>query len=549
MTSQNNTETERAPKAETDRAPKAETGRAPQPETARAPQPKAGLGPQPEAAPSPGALAPGAEAPSGSAPFVAEEPSDSCPACLNGDPACAPTERILEPEVRRHHRRKRKLLEFTHSSTRATMLMLAAAVAAFAIENTPALPYFTEFWHSFELGFWLGDFAPHMTVGHFINDFLMALFFLIVGLEIKFEMTAGELTNPRKALLPIVAAAGGAIMPALVFLSLNAGGPHQQGWGVPMANDIAFCLGILALLGSRVPSGLRSYLSTLTIADDMIAILVIAVFYTADLDVAWLVGGLALFALTLAFNRLHIHDLWPYLLVGLGMWVCFLLSGVHATIAGVLLALAIPARSQVKLERAPGWFAARARRADERYDPGEPDIVQKEYLAEVNEIGRVSRLSIPPITRLDYRLHVPVYFFILPLFAFSNASVVLTGMDPLEIVTNPVTIGVFCGLLFGKPLGIFLATWATVKLKLSDLPQGVNWGHIAGVAVLGGVGFTMAIFVTNLAFVDEAMVAMAKAAILAASLVAGIAGFLILRHVTDAEDAEDAGDAEIAESR
>ena len=207
-------------------------------------------------------------------------------------------------------------------------------------------------------------------------------------------------------------------------------------------------------------------------------------------------------------------------------------------IAGVLLALAIPARSQVKLDRAPGWFAARARRADDRYDPGEPDIVQKEYLSEVAEIGRVSRLSIPPITRLDHRLHIPVYFFILPLFAFSNASVVLTGMDLLSIVTNPVTIGVFCGLLFGKPLGIFLATWLTVKLKLSDLPQGVNWGHIGGVSVLGGVGFTMAIFVANLAFVDPNMIAMAKAAILAASLIAGIAGFFILRAVTDEEDEE-----------
>lgn len=458
-----------------------------------------------------------------------EEPA---PACLNGDPTCAPTERILEPEVRRHHRRKRKLLEFTHSSTRATMLMLAAAVAALVIENTPILPTFGEFWHTFEIGFSLGSFAPHMTLEHFINDFLMAIFFLMVGLEIKFEMTAGELTNPRKALLPIVAAAGGAVLPALVYLAINAGSGSEQGWGVPMANDIAFCLGILALLGSRVPAGLRSFLSTLTIADDMIAILVIAVFYTADLDVLWLAGGLALFAVLLVLNRAHMYDLWPYMLIGLGMWVCFLLSGVHATIAGVLLALAIPARSQVKLDRAPGWFAARARTADDRYDPGEPDIVQKEYLAEINEIGRVSRLSIPPITRLDYRLHIPVYFFILPLFAFSNASVVLAGMDPLAVVTNPVTIGVFCGLLFGKPLGIFLATWATVKFKLSDLPQGVHWGHIVGVSVLGGVGFTMAIFVTNLAFTDPATIAVAKAAILAASLVAGIAGFVILHRAT-----------------
>ena len=266
--------------------------------------------------------------------------------------------------------------------------------------------------------------------------------------------------------------------------------------------------------------------------------MVIAVFYTANLDVTWLAGGLGLFAVLIVFNRLHIYDLLPYIVVGLGMWVCFLMSGVHATIAGVLLALAIPARSQVKLDRAPGWFAARARRADDRYDPGEPDIVQKEYLSEVAEIGRVSRLSIPPITRLDHRLHIPVYFFILPLFAFSNASVVLTGMDLLSIVTNPVTIGVFCGLLFGKPLGIFLATWLTVKLKLSDLPQGVNWGHIGGVSVLGGVGFTIAIFVTNLAFVDPNMIAMAKAAILAASLIAGIAGFFILRAVTDEEDEE-----------
>ncbi len=347
-----------------------------------------------------------------------------------------------------------------------------------------------------------------------------------------------DVTEHGAALLPILGAAGGAIVPALVYTAVNVGSGFEQGWGVPMANDIAFCLGILALLGSRIPAGLRSFLSTLTIADDIIAIMVIAVFYTANLDVAWLAGGLGLFAVLIVFNRLHIYDLLPYLVVGLGMWACFLMSGVHATIAGVLLALAIPARSQVKLDRAPSWFAARARRADDRYDPGEPDIVQKEYLSEVAEIGRVSRLSIPPITRLDHRLHIPVYFFILPLFAFSNASVVLTGMDPLSIVTNPVTIGVFCGLLFGKPLGIFLATWLTVKLKLSDLPQGVNWGHIGGVSVLGGVGFTMAIFVTNLAFVDPNMIAMAKAAILAASLIAGIAGFFILRAVTDEEDEE-----------
>lgn len=467
-------------------------------------------------------------------------------ACLAGDQTCAPTERILEPEVRKHHRRRRKLLEFTHSSTRATMLMLAAAILALIIENTPILPYFADFWHTFEIGFSIGDFAPHLTLEHFINDFLMALFFLLVGLEIKFEMTAGELVHPRKALLPIVAAAGGAIIPAFVYLAVNAGSGFERGWGVPMANDIAFCLGILALLGDRVPSGLRSFLSTLTIADDMIAITVIALFYTANLDIIWLLGGLALFGLLLVFNRMHIYDLLPYLAVGLGMWACFLLSGVHATIAGVLLAMAIPAKSQIKLDRVPSWFKARARTTEDSYDQGEPDIVQKEYLHEIREIGHVSRMAIPPITRLDDRLHVPVYFFILPLFAFSNASVMLAGMDPLSVIMNPVTIGVFCGLLFGKPFGIFVATWLVVKLRLSDLPKGVNWGHIIGVSILGGVGFTMAIFVTNLAFTDTSAIAMAKAAILAASMIAGLVGFFVLRRVTDegdADDVDDGGDA------
>lgn len=452
------------------------------------------------------------------------------------------TEGILEPEVRQHHRRKRKFLEFTHSSTRATMLMLAAAVVALVIENTPVLPNFNEFWHTIEIGFSLGSLAPHLTLEYFINDLLMACFFLLVGLEIKSEMTAGELTNPRKALLPILAAAGGAIVPAFVYLAINMGSGFEHGWGVPMANDIAFCLGILALLGSRVPLGLRSFLSTLTIADDIIAIMVIAVFYTSDLNIIWLIGGLALFGVLIMLNRLHIYDLWPYLLIGAGMWVCFLLSGVHPTIAGVLLAFAIPADSQVRLDRAPSWFAARARSADERYDPGEPDLVQKECLAELGEMGRVSRMAIPPVTRLDYRLHAFVYFFVLPLFAFSNASVMLSDMDLLTVITSPVTLGVFFGLLVGKPLGIFLATWLTVRLKLSDLPQGVNWGHIVGVSILGGVGFTMAIFVTNLAFIDTATIALAKAAILSASLLAGIIGFIILHQEALNADSGDEDD-------
>lgn len=449
------------------------------------------------------------------------------------------TEAILEPEARKQHRRKRKFLEFTHSSTRATMLMVAAALVAFAIENTPALPYFNALWHDVHLGFTIGSFSPEISLGHFINDFLMALFFLMVGLEIKYEMTAGELTEPRKALLPIIAAVGGAIMPALVYLAINTGGDFQNGWGVPISNDIAFCLGLLALLGKRVPLGLRAFLSTLAIADDLIAILVIAVFYTSSLDLVWLVGAFVLFAVLMVLNRKHVYDLAPYLAIGLAMWVCVLFSGVHATLAGVLLALTIPARSEVRLGRVGEWLAEKSSKVEERYDPGEPDIAQKEYLREVDKVRRVSRMTIPPVTRLDNMLYVPVYFVILPLFAFSNAAVVIVGSDPISVVTNPVALGVFFGLLVGKPLGIFLATVITVKTGLSDLPEGVRWGHIVGVSILGGVGFTMAIFVTNLAFTDLATVAVAKAAILAASIVAGIVGFLFLRQEALRADIEE----------
>lgn len=473
--------------------------------------------------------------------------SGDAPVCLSGDAFCEPSERILEPSVQRHHRRKRKVLEFTHSSTRATMLMLGAAILAVVVENTPMLPHFTEFWHTFEIGFSLGDFGANITIGHFINDFLMTLFFLYVGLEIKFELTVGDLANPRKALLPMLAAAGGALVPILMYLAINAGSGFEHGWGAPMANDIAFCLGVLALLGSRVPPALRSFLSTLTIADDLIAIVAIAVFYTANLNVGWLVGGIALFAVTLVFNRLQIYDLQPYLLVGLGMWVCFLLSGVHATLAGVLLALAVPSQSQMRLDRVPSWFAARARIAESRYNRGAPDVVQKEYLHDIEEIEHVSRMAIPPVTRLDYRLHTPVYFFVLPLFAFSNAGVSLAGMDPMAVITSPVTIGVFFGLLVGKPVGIFLTTWLAVKLNLSDLPEGTNWGHIVGVSLLGGIGFTMAIFVTNLAFTEASLIAMSKVAIIAASLMAGLAGFFVLRHVMNGDASYAEGFAEIAD--
>ena len=454
-----------------------------------------------------------------------------------------PTEPILEPTVIKRHRRKKRLLEFTHSSTRSTIIMVSAAFLAIILENIPGLPSLYTFWHGFNVGIEAGLFRLNMSIGHLINDFLMAFFFLVVGLEIKYEMTAGELRNPRKVALPIIAAAGGAILPALVYLVFNIGTGFEGGWGVPTANDIAFTLGILALLGSRIPVGLRAFLATATIADDIFAIGIIAIFYSNELDVLWLIGGIASFGLLIVLNRRHVYDLAPYILVGLVMWCCFLFSGVHATLAGVLLALAVPAKSEIQLKKASAWFEGKAKNAADYYDPGQPDIAQKEYLQEVRQINRVSRMTIPPLTRLEARLHVPVFFIIMPLFAFANAAIPIIGVDPMSIVTNSVALGVFFGLLIGKPVGIFFASWLTIKSKLSDLPLGVGWGQMLGVSILGGVGFTMVIFIANLAFADAAIVSYAKTAIIAASLITGLVGFFILRWATDkATDLDDEGE-------
>ena len=439
----------------------------------------------------------------------------------------AKEQKLFINEVQRHQARYRKLIQFTHSSTKAAGAMLLAAVVALIVANTGAYEAFLDFWHT-EVGVFFGDGFAGMSLGHIINDIFMAIFFLLVGLEIKFEMTAGELKNPRKALLPILGAAGGAIVPALVYTAVNVGSGFEQGWGVPMANDIAFCLGILALLGSRIPAGLRSFLSTLTIADDIIAIMVIAVFYTANLDVAWLAGGLGLFAVLIVFNRLHIYDLLPYLVVGLGMWACFLMSGVHATIAGVLLAFTIPSGSRVNIKSFLTWSGDKVREARDAFQPETPVIAQGDYIKTVTALSRVAGQVVPPATRLEHKLYPWVYFGILPLFALTNADVSFIGMDVGAMLADPVLYGVMLGLLLGKPLGIMLMSFIIVKSKLASLPENVNWFHMLGASILGGVGFTMAIFVANLAFTDEMHIATAKLAILAASLIAGVLGFVFL---------------------
>ena len=438
------------------------------------------------------------------------------------------TQRIFISEVQRHQARYRKLIQFTHSSTKAAGAMLLAAVVALIVANTGAYEAFLEFWHT-EAGFFFGDAFAGMSLAHVINDIFMAVFFLLVGLEVKYELTVGELTNIRQALLPIMAAIGGVLAPIGIYLAFNATNPETvQGWGVPTATDIAFALGILALLGNRVPSGVRVFLSTLAVADDIIAILVIAVFYGHSPSMFWLGMAAAVLVVLVLMNRSHIYSLVPYLLVGAVLWYCVYMSGVHATIAGVLLAFTIPSGSRVNIKSFLTWSGDKVREACSAYQPETPVIAQGDYIKTVADLSQVTRQVVPPATRLEHKLYPWVYFGILPLFALTNADVSFTGMDIGSMLTDPVLYGVMLGLLVGKPLGIMLMSFAIVKSKLASLPENVNWFHMLGASILGGVGFTMAIFVANLAYTDEMHIATAKLAILAASLLAGVLGFVFL---------------------
>ena len=406
--------------------------------------------------------------------------------------------------------------------------MLLAAVVALIIANTPAYEGFLHFWHT-DVGFIFGEKQATMSLAHIINDVFMAIFFLLVGLEVKYELAVGELTNIRQALLPIMGAVGGVAMPIVIYLIFNANNPSaSHGWGVPTATDIAFALGILALLGNRVPGGVRVFLSTLAVADDIIAILIIAIFYGQSPSPLWLMLALVVMLALIVMNRMHIYALVPYLIMGVVLWYCVFMSGIHSTIAGVLLAFAIPSGSRVNLRIFTAWSTDKLRQAKENYQPEVPVMAQDEYIKTVNSLSQVARQVVPPATRLEQKLYPWVYFGILPLFALTNADVSFMGIDMGSVFVDPVLYGVLFGLLFGKPIGIMLMSFLVVKTKLASLPENVNWMHMLGAAILGGVGFTMAIFVANLAFVDEMHIAIAKLGILSASLLAGILGFVFL---------------------
>lgn len=457
-----------------------------------------------------------------------EPAGESCPVLVQPTVENPDPHNLFIDEVQGHNRRIRRIISFTHSSTRAALVMLVGAIVALVIANTDAYEGFLAFWHT-HIIIGIGDLVGEMSLVHLINDVLMAVFFLLVGLEIKYEMTVGELTNIRQAALPILGAVGGVLAPIAIYLAFNASHPESaHGWGVPTATDIAFALGILALLGSRVPNGLRVFLSTLAVADDIIAILVIAVFYGDSPHLAWLGIAVLVYLVLIVMNRMHVYSLVPYMLVGIVLWLCVYLSGIHATIAGVLLAFVIPSGSRVNLENFLKWSDDRVKMADTFYDENTPLIKQKKYITTISSLTSVSKETIPPATRLEHKLYPWVYFAILPLFALTNADVALSGASLIETMSSPVVLGVLAGLVVGKPLGIMAMSFLCVRLKVATLPTNVNWMHMLGASILGGVGFTMAIFVANLAYADPTLIAHAKLAILVASLLAGVLGFVFL---------------------
>lgn len=367
---------------------------------------------------------------------------------------------------------------FVESEKAGGILLIVCTIVSLLLANSPVAAPYLQFWHLPLAG---------LSVELWINDALMAIFFLLIGLELQREIQSGELSTIRSALLPMVAAVGGIAVPALIHFALNGGTPSQAGMGIPMATDIAFALAVLMLLGSAVPTSLKVFLTALAVMDDLGAIIVIAVFYTSALAPWYLLGALLVFAALFVMNRvLRVRALSPYLVGGAVMWFFMLKSGVHATIAGVLLAFAIPYSSKDEDEQSPAH-------------------------------------------RLEHFLHTPVAFIILPMFALANTGIVI-GADWMQALMSHNSLGILAGLVLGKPLGITLACLLAVAVGLCALPSDLRWRHVIGAGLLGGIGFTMSIFITNLAFsTDPALINASKMAILLASLVAGVAGFIWLK--------------------
>lgn len=439
-----------------------------------------------------------------------------------------PIEHVLKP-----------IRTFARHKLAGAGLLLAATAIAIVWANSPWADVYHHILHA-PVNVSLGDVGVSKSVHHAINDGLMGVFFFLVGLEIKRELLVGELSTPGQAALPAIAAIGGMVVPAAIYFALNPEPPLRDGWGIPMATDIAFALGVLAIVGDRIPAGLRVLLTALAIVDDIGAVLVIALFYTENIAMTSLGLGLAGFVLSIVLNMLGVRSSLAYLCVGLVVWLAFLQSGVHATIAALLMAFTIPASTKIDGARLLDRLKSATDRLQRIGPPSDKGLNTPAQQDVLHDISVMRDDASPPLLELEHAIAPLVTFVILPIFALANAGVSLGG-GGLASLGEGIALGVAAGLVIGKPVGILGFSWLAVKLGMSRRPEGVLWSHVLGIGLLGGIGFTMALFVAGLAFDSDAELAAAKIGILAASVVAATAGLIVLRRTSGREASSAAG--------
>lgn len=440
-----------------------------------------------------------------------------------------PAEVFFAPLERHLGRLLSPFEEFVHRQTSSGLLLMASTILALVIANSALAPFYHHLLEV-QIGIRAGDWGLQYSLEHWINDGLMTLFFFVVGLELKREMLVGELADLRKAALPVIAAAGGMLVPALIYCGFNPAGEAARGWGIAMATDIAFAVGILALLGSRVPKSLVTFLVALAIADDLGAVAVIALFYTASINLDALAMAAFVFFLLMALNVSGVRRITPYFLLALPLWYALLRSGVHPTLAGILGAFAIPAQPKYQ----PEYFSKQVKELIGRFDNSlqrNPDLNSNEELRTVVHDFELSTQKVmTPLQRLEHFWHLPVAFLVIPVFALANAGIPIDfSASMIDTFSHPVFLGVMFGLVAGKFAGILGFSWLAIKTGIARLPEGIRMSQIAGAAMLGGIGFTMSIFIAQLSFTDSPhMLLQAKFGILLASLIAGLAGFIWL---------------------
>lgn len=418
--------------------------------------------------------------------------------------------------------------KITSQRAASGILLFTTAIIAMILANSPLKEWYHSLWDiHFKIGF--GEHVIDKDLLHWINDGLMAIFFFVVGLELKREIISGELSNPRQAILPIGAAIGGMLFPAIIYLIFNPSGEASNGWGVPMATDIAFVLGLLYILGDKVPTSLKVFLTALAIADDIGAVLVIALFYTSNIEMTSLLFAAGFLLVMITANKIGVRYSFFYAVVGIvGLWVAFLMSGIHATIAAVLAALTIPASAKVPenvFSKAMGSLTSKFKNLQRT----EESTLTHDQVVVLQQMKNLNNSAIPPLQKLEHNMHPLVVFIVMPIFAFANAGVTIVG-NFFNLLLSPITLGVFLGLIIGKVVGVYLISFILIKAKVAQLPTGMNKMHLFGAGLLAAIGFTMSLFIASLAFVHAESEMQAKIGVLIATLTASVLGYLTILY-------------------